>query len=207
MNEIFTIGYSGFNIESFISILKKYKINSLIDVRSNPHSKIYTDYNKETLEKILRNNKIYYRNYYKEFGARQTDYSYYTEEYLNFNLYTKSENFQNGMKRIIQSIPLGYRFVLMCSEKDPIMCHRNIMVAREFYNNGIEINNILSDGSIVTQKKIEERLVDIYYPNRDQLTLFDEQLTWQEMVENSYKKQNEKIGYRLTETEENYKDG
>lgn len=41
MSEIYTIGYSGFDIESFISTLKKYNINSLIDVRSNLHSMIY----------------------------------------------------------------------------------------------------------------------------------------------------------------------
>lgn len=196
MSEIYTIGYSGFDIESFISTLKKYNINSLIDVRSNPHSKIYLDYNKEVLKKVLSKNKIYYKNYVREFGARQLDTQYYTNGYLNFTLFTQSEQFREGIKKILDSIPLGYSFVLMCSEKDPIFCHRNIMVAREFYKNGVEIKNILSDGSILTQQEIEKRLVDMYFPNRNQLSFFETPLSWNEMVRQAYKFQNEKIGYR-----------
>jgi uncharacterized protein (DUF488 family) len=36
MKNIYTIGYSGFIIDEFIGVLKKYQITGLIDVRSNP---------------------------------------------------------------------------------------------------------------------------------------------------------------------------
>ena len=60
MKEIYTIGYSGSKIEDFINTLKKYNINSVIDVRSNPHWQFYVDYNKENLENTLKTNKIIY---------------------------------------------------------------------------------------------------------------------------------------------------
>lgn len=204
--EIFTIGYAGFEIENFIKVLKEHHINSLIDVRSSPFSKIYSDYNKPLLHKTLQNRGIIYRNYNREFGARQEDKMYYPNGYLDFSMFTRSRMFIEGMEKIIKAIPLGYKFVLMCSEKDPITCHRTIMVGKAFFDKGISINHILSDGQITTQSDIEIRLLDMYYPDRDQLTLFGEQLSIEEMIKNCYRFQNEKIGYRLDNDEEDYYD-
>lgn len=200
--KIFTIGYAGFAIDDFIKALKKHNINSLIDVRSSPFSKFYQDYNKPLLCDTLQKNGIIYRNYNSEFGARQDDKTYYPNGYLDFSMFTRSKVFLDGMQKIINAIPLGYKFVLMCSEKDPINCHRTIMVGKAFSDNGISVSHILSDGHIITQSDIEARLLDMYYPDRDQLALFGEQLSAEEMIENSYKFQNEKIGYRINNSEE-----
>lgn len=199
--EIYTIGYSGFEINDFINMLQTNNINSLIDVRSSPYSKIYTDYNREELQKRLKENGIVYRNYIKEFGARQKEIKYYPNGYLDFSLFTKSEAFQSGMDKISKAIPMGFSFVLMCSEKDPITCHRSIMIAREFHRNGFAVKHILSDGRISSQEEIERRLVDMYYPDRDQVSLFDSPLPWETMVKNSYEFQNKKIGYKLESIE------
>lgn len=204
--EIFTIGYAGFEIEDFIKVLKEHNINSLIDVRSTPFSKFHTDYNKPLLCKVLHEKGIVYRNYNKEFGARQDNKIYYPNGYLDFSMFTKSNVFIEGMQKIIKAIPLGYNFVLMCSEKDPITCHRAIMISKAFYDNGVSINHILSDGQIITQSDIEARLLDMYYPDRDQLSLFAEQLSVEEMIKNCYRSQNEKIGYRLDNNEEDLYD-
>ena len=61
--EIYTIGYSCFKIDEFIKVLKRYKINCVIDVRSDPNSKFYTDYNKSALMNVLEKNNIYYRRF------------------------------------------------------------------------------------------------------------------------------------------------
>ena len=71
---LYTIGYSGFLVEEFIDALKKNNINAVIDVRSSPYSQFFSDYNKEPLEKTLKKEGIFYRNYSKEFGARQYNY-------------------------------------------------------------------------------------------------------------------------------------
>lgn len=197
MEDIFTIGYSGFEIDEFINVLKKYKIDSLIDVRSSPISKYYDDYNKNNLENLLKYHNIIYRNYSKEFGARQTNPKYYPEGYLDFNLFAESSRFLEGVNKINTGISMNYKFVFMCAEKDPSTCHRNIMVARQFYKMGYNIKNILADQSFKTQDIIEKQLVEEYFPNRNQLTLFSEQLTWDEMVNLSYKKRNIEIGYRI----------
>lgn len=197
MKDIYTIGYSSFKINDFIRILKKYKINALIDVRSNPNSKNYQDYNKFNLQKHLNKSNIIYRNYKDEFGARQGDIQYFTDDYLDFNKYTKSKSFLNGVKKIEEGIKLNYTFVLMCAEKDPSTCHRNIMVARKFYELGYNVKNILFDESYELQEDIERRLVNQYFPNRDQLSLFSNTMSWESMVKKSYEYRNIEIGYRI----------
>ena len=147
--------------------------------------------------KRLKEEGIVYRNYNKEFGARQKEANYFPNGYLDFLLFSKSEIFQYGLDRTSKAIPMGFNFVLMCSEKDPLTCHRSIMVAREFHRNGFTVKHILADGSISSQDEIEKRLVDMYYPNRNQISFLEPSLPWCKMVENSYQFHNQKIGYKL----------
>lgn len=197
MKEIFTIGYTAFQFDDFISVLKKYNVNSVIDVRSSPYSKFHSEYNTDELSVELKKRGFAYRNYKNEFGARQLEKKYYPQGYMDFSLFVRSDAFRSGMEKIMNASEMGYRFVLMCAEKDPVTCHRVIMVAREFYKEGYTVKNILANGEFCTQEDIECRLVDMYYPDRDQFSLFGEQLSWEEMVENSYVFQNEKIGYHI----------
>ena len=197
MKRIFTIGYSTFNIDDFISCLKKHNISCVVDVRSNPFSEFFQDYNKDVLERSLQKYNILYRNYKKEFGARQEDFSFYPEGYLDFSLFTKSPVFIEGLEKIEKGVAKGYVFVLMCAEKDPIGCHRNIMVAKAFKENGYEINHIHSDCQIETQAELEIRMLDQYFPDRKQIKLFEESQSEIELIETSYKLKNKEIGYQI----------
>lgn len=88
----------------------------------------------------------------------------------------------------------------MCTEKDPIECHRTILVTREFYKAGYLIEHIMPDNTIQTQDVINERLLDMYYPNRNQISLFSsENLSKEQYINEAYKKQNKRIGYHVEE--------
>lgn len=203
---IYTIGYSTFEINSFVKILKENNINSLIDVRSKPYSKYKPEYNKENLRLKLEKHNIIYRNYDKEFGAIQENEKYFTEGILDFNKYYKSEAFKNGYDKILLGILQGYRFAFMCAERDPSTCHRNIMVARYFYKNGFEINNIWDDGSIELQNSLEERLINQYFPNDNQINFFETKVkSKKEKIEESYILRNKEIGYKMNLEDEIYR--
>ena len=90
ITKLFTIGYAGFGLPEFLTELKKRQIQLVIDVRSQPFSKYYADYNKDRICNALKNENIYYRNYAKEFGARQENKVYYSSEgYLDFSKFSK----------------------------------------------------------------------------------------------------------------------
>lgn len=198
MASVFTIGYATFNIDDFIEILKSHKISHLIDVRSNPVSEYFQDYNSFNLEPKLKQHNIIYENLALEFGARQENKEFFSNDgFVDFEKFTKSEQFKNGLTKIKDGLEQGTNFVLMCAEKDPINCHRSIMIAHAMQKNGIDVFNIMQDRQIQVQSKIDKRLLDIYFPDRNQLNLFAENFDEQELIEQAYKKQNKKIGYRL----------
>ena len=199
VNTIFTIGYSGFTVNEFINTLKNNGVSVVIDVRSLPYSQYYASYNRENISKLLENNKIYYRNYISEFGARQENRNYYPHGYLDFEMFSKSEQFLSGVRKLEKSMQQNYTIALMCSEKDPMMCHRTIMVARTFHLSGYKVVHLLPNGKIMSQTDVEERLLDKYFPDRGQICMFSENLSMQEYVTEAYKRQNMSIGYTIEE--------
>ena len=193
--EIFTIGYSAFELEEFIKVLHKYKIDGVIDVRSNPVSAYFTDYDKNNLATSLEREEIFYDNYKEEFGARQNDKKFFTDGCLDFQKFMNSEQFQVGTSKVENLINEGHKLALMCAEKYPQNCHRCIMVARYFSDNDYLVKNILADGEYQTQADVEKILVNKYFKDAEQFSLFNDE---SKMINISYELQNKKIGYRLT---------
>lgn len=224
--EIYTIGYTAFSefgnpdISEFISALKLYNISCLIDVRSEPNSKTRPEFNKLKLEKDLKESGILYRNYAVEFGARQNDESFFDKTgdlagKLNFEKFIQSKQFQSGIDKLKKGIKLNYTFCLMCAEKDPITCHRALMVGRGLKEAGFNVKHIkkLENGaSIETQEDLEKRLSTVYKiktsDTKGQLSLFgniNEEFYDELTIDDYYREGNKKIGYSLeTENDEDY---
>lgn len=200
MDKLYTIGHSSHKIEYFIYLLKKHGVNCVVDVRSMPYSKYMPQYNREDLKKSLTSNDIYYIFMGNEFGARREDKSLYTNDgYLDFDKVSKTSLFGDGVERIKNGIKNKFSIAFMCTEKDPIDCHRNILVAREFYKMKYSIYNILENGEIQTQEDIEKRLLDIYFPARMQQTLFDTEVKDDaDLINQAYMLRNRDIGYSIS---------
>lgn len=203
MSTVYTIGYTAFSIAEFLKILKEYKITCLIDVRSVPRSSYYKEYDDTALSTLLNKNNVVYRNYKEEFGARQSNKAFYNEKgFLDFDVFSKSQQFKDGITKIKTAQDMGFTVCLMCAEKDPINCHRTILIARNLDKSGFEVNHILATGKTCTQKDIDDRLLEKYFPNRNQLSLFDEEnLTEEELLNKAYVLKNEEIGFKLEEEE------
>lgn len=200
VDTVYTIGYSGFSINDFVATLKANHISLVVDVRSQPYSQWFSDYNKETIERTLKQAGIYYRNYAAEFGARQENRSYYSSKgYLDFEKFAKSPQFLQGCEKLVKSMKRNYCFALMCAEKDPFNCHRTILVSRAFHEAGYKVIHLMPNGLKITQKEIEKRLLEEYFPNRNQVTLFAETLDEKECLVQAYRKRNSEIGYMIEE--------
>ncbi len=204
MKEIFTIGHSAYSIELFISLLNRYQINCIADVRSVPYSQYTPQYNMNDLKGALKSHGIIYVYFGKELGARREERELYTPEgYLDFEKVSKNIVFQSAVERIQKGIDKGINIALMCTEKDPIDCHRSIMVARQFHENKYKVGNILTDGSLQSQDDIEQRLLDLYFPDRMQPNLFEtgETINELDLIVNAYRLRNKEIGYYLNRRE------
>lgn len=202
--QLYTIGHSTIPQTHFLELLQQYQVQYVLDVRSTPYSKYAIQYNREEVEAFLKKNNIKYFHMGKFFGARQENPKYYHPEgYLDFELFRESDVFKAGVENVIKGLK-NNNIALMCTEKDPIDCHRAIMVARGFELEGIDVKHILHDFSFISQDELNERLLDKYFPDRNQLTIFSlgEVKTKEEYLIEAYRKRNSEIGYRLKDNTE-----
>lgn len=198
--EIFTIGHSNYLYEKFISMINKYDINCVVDIRETPYSKYNVQYNREAFKESLKKDNIAYIYMGNEFGAkRQTKESYNEEGYADFTKVIKEDIFLKGVERLKKGIQMGYKIVLLAAMQDPIRCHRSIMLGRYLNQNGFDIKYILHEGNLGNQNDIEESLLNKYFIDRNQLsidTLLGTSKTRDDMIEEGYMLANKEIGYR-----------
>lgn len=161
MNDIYTIGYSSFTVHEFIEILKKYQIEAVVDVRSSPSSSYFSDYDSFQLKEKLSEYHIYYVPLGKECGARPVDISCYRNGKVSFDLLAKTALFKSGILRILNGAR-KMRIALMCAEKDPITCHRTILICKNLKRDARKIFHIKSSGNVESQEDLEKRLLQLH---------------------------------------------
>ncbi|HDZ91544.1 MAG: DUF488 domain-containing protein [Deltaproteobacteria bacterium] len=201
MAELYTIGHSTHSLDSFIELLSMHGITAVCDVRSAPYSRFNPQFNRETLQEELKKNRIAYVFLGRELGPRSDDPACYVENKVDYNLLSRTGLFQEGLKRVRQGMG-AYRIALMCAEKDPIICHRTILVCRHLRARGVRIRHILEDGAIEENDQAIGRLLRILkLPERD---LFHSPM---EMIEQAYDQQARKIAHRREDGEDLWENG
>ena len=66
----------------------------------------------------------------------------------------------------------------MCAEKDPITCHRTILISKNIKSENILIQHILADGNLEEHSLSEIRLMKLYgLEQQDLFSSFEDRLT------------------------------
>lgn len=176
--ELFTIGHSNQSIEAFLLLLEKYGITAVVDVRSHPFSRYLPHFNQSQIKASLSSAGIKYVFLGKELGARPEDLSCYdTGGKALYDRIAATSLFLAGIQRLLKGVA-SYKISLMCAEKDPIACHRNILVCRQLRKYNLQINHILLDGELESHLQLEARLLNKSNKDKNnnqpiQLSLFD----------------------------------
>ena len=174
MNELYTIGHSTHSIDQFIALLAMHHISAICDVRSDPHSRYNPQFNRENLQPELKRHGIAYVFLGKELGPRSEDPGCYDNGKVRYDRLAQTNLFREGLKRVRQGMA-SYRIALMCSEKDPVTCHRTILVCRHLRADGVRIRHILEDGSIEENEAVIKRLMTLLkLPYKDLFTTPEE---------------------------------
>jgi uncharacterized protein (DUF488 family) len=192
-NVIFTIGHSSHPMDVFIAILKQHCITALCDIRSTPYSRVNPQFNRENLKKSLRENGIVYVFLGKELGGRSENASCYIHGKVQYDCIAQTDLFRRGIDRLRNGMK-GYCIAIMCAEKDPLDCHRAILVARHLEALEMKVEHIIEDGSIESHEKALSRLLH-------QLDLPEQDLfrSHKDMIEEAYKIQSDRIAYYKSE--------
>lgn len=110
--KIYSVGYQGSNLDNISRILKRHQIDQLIDVRSSPFSKHYSEFNLPYLK--------------KKFGET---HKWYGKSLGGFNMTNEKERIA-GLSSLIDKVRAGKNICLMCMEADPDKCHRKTDLAK-----------------------------------------------------------------------------
>jgi len=189
---IYTIGHSNHSLEYFIALLRQHGIDVLCDVRSTAYSRTNPQFNREVLRRVLEKNGIVYVFLGKELGARSDDPSCYVLGRVQYSSLAGTALFQKGMDDLRQRMR-AHRIAMMCAEKDPLDCHRGILISRYLHSTGIAVEHILADGSLENQSQTIARLLR-------QLNLEESELfrSHEDIIEDAYRIQGERIAYEVS---------
>lgn len=188
---LFTIGYSTHDWPDFIAMLQQHGVTAIADVRSHPISRL-PQYRKNELQQQLKPFDIEYGFLGRELGARRIESECYEDGQAVYERIAQLSIFREGLERIIRGLE-QHRIALMCAEKEPLDCHRSVLICRHLKDQGFPIYHILSDGSLENHTATERRLLRITDTER---TLFEPDLTDDQLLNRAYESRGREIAYR-----------
>ena len=189
----YTVGHSTNSLEQLLSLLKQHQITAVADVRSQPYSRLNPQFNREPLSSALKNRRLSYVFLGAELGARSSDPSCYVHGKVQYDLLASTASFQRGLERL-QGGAGKYLIALMCAEKEPLACHRTILVSRHLRERGFNVRHILADGSLEDHDSSVDRLLRMLrIPEQD---IFRSKA---DMVSLAYRLQADRIAYNIDE--------
>ena len=125
----------------------------------------------------------------KELGARSNDPSCFVSAKVQYDRLAKTALFASGLERVRDSMKT-HKVALMCAEKDPLACHRTILVTRSLCAQGFSARHILENGSVESHEQALSRLLrQLKLPEAD---MFRSREEW---TEEAYAIQGKRIAY------------
>ena len=200
--EVFTVGHSNRSELDLVELLRRHEINTVVDVRSTPYSEWSPQFNRKAIAATLKEHDIAYSYLGDELGVRSDDPSCYgSDGKVVYARLAATEQFRRGLRRVVKGAQRR-KLALMCSEQDPINCHRSIMLAFALDRLGIGSSHILhSDDELEAQKELEERLLKLW--GSGQLDMFRDKREQQDDAQIKYeqiklarKNQEQRIAHR-----------
>lgn len=204
--ELFSIGHSNYEIDVFISLLQKHGVTAVADVRSHPYSRFLSHFNRVALQESLAKEGIRYVFLGRELGARPSNQECYVNGKAIYERIAATEAFHKGIQRVLNGLK-KHKLSLMCAEKDPLTCHRAVLVCQHLTHFDLSISHILKNGDLESHNHLEERMLTKHgfteftevSPRETQLSLFAQQnsglLTREESLKQAYKLQGDEIAY------------
>ena len=122
-------------------------------------------------------------------GGRSDDPTCYEDGRIRYDRVAATELFRNGLARVIEGAT-KYRIALMCAEKEPLHCHRTLLVARALEQD-VDVRHIHADGALEPHRAAMDRLLDIRKLPREG----DLSGTREEFIDTAIARQAQRVAY------------
>ena len=195
MNEahraVFTIGHSTHALEAFVELLQRHDVTAVADVRSAPYSRFNPQFNREPFAEALGAEGVRYAYLGNELGGRSEDPACYEDGRIRYDRVAVTESFRSGLARVVDGAA-RYRIALMCAEKEPLDCHRTLLVSRALDAQGVVVAHIHADGRLEPHGEAMDRLLDILKLPREDLYR-----TREELIATAVARRSERAAYAV----------
>lgn len=158
--DVVTIGHSNMAAGHFIAMLQTADVTAVADVRSIPASRYFPWFSKKKLAARLADANIAYAPMGETLGGRPRDARLYRDGIADYEAMAMEPQFRASLDRLVADAAHA-RICLMCAEREPLDCHRFLLVARRLAERGLKIGHILDDGSIEPHTVTEGRLLGL----------------------------------------------
>ena len=139
---IYTIGHS-LDPEAFFRLLNRYQIARVVDVRSQPWSRIAC-FREVELARCLERRRIGYLWEGPALGGRPQGDEWYDGGRLSARRRREAPSFRAGLQRVLE-LAHGGRVAVMCAEENPRVCHRGFLITPELVRAGVGVRHIRAD--------------------------------------------------------------
>ena len=156
---VLTVGHSNHPLATFVSLLKQHGVTTLADVRSAPYSRFNPQFNRKSLDAALQAHGIAYLFMGHALGGRPEDRSCYEEGRVRYDRLARTSLYREGIDRVVEAAR-DECVALMCAEKEPLDCHRTLLVGRSLAGRGVAVTHILADGALEPHDDAMDRLLD-----------------------------------------------
>jgi uncharacterized protein (DUF488 family) len=158
--DLMTIGHSNLPADRFITLLRDSKVSAIIDVRSVPFSRWCPWFSSKPLATRLAAEGLAYLQLGDELGGRPRDPQLYCDGIADYEAMARRPEFRAGLDRVIDETR-RHRVCLLCSEREPLDCHRCLLVGRALAERGVTPGHIRADGTIEPHAMTEQRLLKL----------------------------------------------
>jgi uncharacterized protein (DUF488 family) len=188
--DLFTIGHSNIPIDRFVALLQQAEVTAVADVRSVPASRRFPWFSKNNLAKRLAGDGIDYTLMGDMLGGRPRDARLYRNGVADYEAMASEPHYLEGLARLTAQAQCS-RICLMCAEREPLECHRCLLVARSLAEGGFMIGHILHDGRVEPHAETDRRLLALTGEGCDLFTPGQ-----RERLAAAYRRQAHAVAYR-----------
>jgi uncharacterized protein (DUF488 family) len=156
--DLFTIGHSNVPEERFLAMLRDAEVDVIADVRTAPYSRFFPWFSQKQLAASLSATGIGYMAMGDPLGGRPRDESLYRGGVADYETMAAQRDYLAGLGRLLDAAARS-QVCIMCAEREPLDCHRCLLVARSIVERGLTVGHILHDGSIEPHAATEQRML------------------------------------------------
>jgi uncharacterized protein (DUF488 family) len=158
--DLLTIGHSNLAADRFMALLTSAGVTAVADVRSVPFSRWCPWFSGKALAQRLAGEGIAYLALGDSLGGRPRDPKLYRSGVADYEAMAARPEFVAGVKRVVDEIA-RHRVCLLCAEREPLDCHRCLLVGRALAERGLTLGHVRADGTIEPHAATEDRLLTL----------------------------------------------